>query len=1397
MKIMRVILVVLVCVFCLSEIHAQNNPYKIQDNLYDYYRRVDANIQSEKVLKIADTMFLQAKKQKDLKAQCLALYSKQRHYHAVGDLKNEIIEFDKVSPFILKTPYLQYYFGMWSNIIVRYINDNNKTKAVTEITKLRKKAMSLKNRNGIYSSYVLHAHLYFQASHFRIALSYYRIAYDYAVSHKISEYSSLYLNMARCCLYLRNWSECKQYLDMIDNQMTINSFSTRIYALYLSRDCCKFPLDSTQVEKDYNKLIYMQKNYPVLTNDQFLYDEALYYYHKYYKKDIKTANLYKNKDFDIYSYFDNAFQAQTAESQKDYKNAAENYRLFVEGAKKMNNDDEQYLIDEFVPQLDFYNIAHENSELHQRNEQLKLNSLKRSQDVLRMIEHRNLGRLITNKREHSILMDKLKAQAESINQQNRMLKYKQLQNSQRVKSVSLTESKNIWRLWFFLISVLSIIILFDFYAIENYMKRKRLKAEKEKAERANYIKSMFFQNMNHEIRTPLNAISGFNDLLNGEMAGELSAEEKKEFVNMITINSDLLITLVNDVIELSNYKSGTYRLNITDVDIDDVCAAVVESIRGRQHDGVQLTFVPTADHHFVLHTDAQRLQQILINYLTNACKHTDSGSIVLSYEVMPEQVRFSVTDTGEGVKEEDAENIFERFNMSDTKKSGTGLGLHICRIIAGLLRGKVYLDTAYKRGARFVFDHPRVLTVLLLFCFLFPSPRISAANKYHVDNQFYKMFEYVQTDLGLKEGKQYSDKMYTIARKKQNKTALCMALAAQIYFYNKGDNSPFIMQKFRECQRLSRETRYYNFVYDVWANIVTTYLQRGDFKSAKSELADLYKVVSHAHSDYGMGVYAYLAGNFYFVQHQYAATVFYFQQSLQYPISDKSSIYIMMAQSYFKMDDIDKTIVYARKSLNTSIFELNTAIALVQLMECYCKKNMREEAQETYQRLLKINTSKLYPSILLRYHQGLFYYYTFIENDKEKAIKEKKLSDIDDFSYENGLLYLRDGEYEEACKRLKFAAESEKKWMTSNYDDINNFYIGKFDYRESLREQDSLKQKAISLKIKDARNVHQLMKLKQEQTLWLLRQDELISKDKLGKWRLQSMMLARKKAEYQKQNIVEKGLKRQKDLLDEKIKWKTLTLVVIAVFVILFIIMIVRHLRASVNKLKVDAIRAKREEQAKTKFFDSINRQIRGPIDTIISLNQKLNMSTGVLVSEEERKSDVRELDNETSYLNDFINDVLNISKIESGTYKINNKPCNIDQLCKSAIESVKAPQKIEHVSDCKNASVRTFVCDSILIQWTVSSFLQFALSHTDKVDSIILKSVLSSESLMISVSFVNNQIKATDLETLFDFGKDSGNGDGNIGLYKSRLIANLLHGIVYARRLENDRLGLFFKLIS
>ena len=119
------IFVLCTCFLSNIECHAQNNPFKINDRLYSYFLKLDANIQSDDALKMADTLFNMAKEENDLKTQCIALYTKARHYHTVRDMDNEIKVFHQVSPFIRKTPYLQYYFGMWSNIIVRHTNDNN------------------------------------------------------------------------------------------------------------------------------------------------------------------------------------------------------------------------------------------------------------------------------------------------------------------------------------------------------------------------------------------------------------------------------------------------------------------------------------------------------------------------------------------------------------------------------------------------------------------------------------------------------------------------------------------------------------------------------------------------------------------------------------------------------------------------------------------------------------------------------------------------------------------------------------------------------------------------------------------------------------------------------------------------------------------------------------------------------------------------------------------------------------------------------------------------------------------------------------------------------------------------------------------------------------------------
>ena len=235
-----------------------------------------------------------------------------------------------------------------------------------------------------------------------------------------------------------------------------------------------------------------------------------------------------------------------------------------------------------------------------------------------------------------------------------------------------------------------------------------LKEANEKVRMADAAKTRFVQNMSHEIRTPLNAIVGFSQLLSLP-DGTLSPEEKEEFSGHIVNNSQMLTMLLNDILNASSMDKGDYQINYSLSECRYMCQAAISSSEHRLQPGVSLTFEADfeGDHH--VWTDSHRVQQILINLLTNACKHTTQGSIVLSCSLRekPGIVSFSVTDTGPGVPEDQAERIFDRFTKLNEFVQGTGLGLSICREIAERMNGKVYLDTSYKEGgARFVFEIP-------------------------------------------------------------------------------------------------------------------------------------------------------------------------------------------------------------------------------------------------------------------------------------------------------------------------------------------------------------------------------------------------------------------------------------------------------------------------------------------------------------------------------------------------------------------------------------------------------------------------------------------------------------------------------------------------------------------
>ena len=233
---------------------------------------------------------------------------------------------------------------------------------------------------------------------------------------------------------------------------------------------------------------------------------------------------------------------------------------------------------------------------------------------------------------------------------------------------------------------------------------EELLVAKEKAEESNRLKTAFLANMSHEIRTPLNAIVGFSSVL---VSDDSSPAEKEQYCDIIQKNSDLLLHLINDILDISRMESGRIKFVWEECDVVELCQTALSTVEyGRKTSVLFLFETPVPS--LVVKTDAQRLKQVLINLLSNAAKFTPSGSIKLTVAIdkQHQQLELSVSDTGCGIPPDKSEKVFERFEKLNEYSQGTGLGLAISRLIIENLGGKIWVDKDYTEGARFVFTHP-------------------------------------------------------------------------------------------------------------------------------------------------------------------------------------------------------------------------------------------------------------------------------------------------------------------------------------------------------------------------------------------------------------------------------------------------------------------------------------------------------------------------------------------------------------------------------------------------------------------------------------------------------------------------------------------------------------------
>lgn len=250
-------------------------------------------------------------------------------------------------------------------------------------------------------------------------------------------------------------------------------------------------------------------------------------------------------------------------------------------------------------------------------------------------------------------------------------------------------------LWSGVIVLGVICCLLGYFAYTVYRFGKQLKVAKEKAEEADQMKSAFLANMNHEIRTPLNAIVGFSQIL----VDEEDPETRLEYFNIIQSNNELLQRLIGDVLDISKIESNSMQFSYARLSLPELMSEIYNVIQLRIPEGVKLELTDCVP--FIFNMDRNRLTQILTNLLTNAIKHTQTGVIRFGYELEEATIRFFVQDTGEGIPQEQMENIFSRFVQLDSGSKGVGLGLAICKGLVLKMGGSIEVTSQLGKGSTF------------------------------------------------------------------------------------------------------------------------------------------------------------------------------------------------------------------------------------------------------------------------------------------------------------------------------------------------------------------------------------------------------------------------------------------------------------------------------------------------------------------------------------------------------------------------------------------------------------------------------------------------------------------------------------------------------------------------
>ena len=645
----RFVILILLSAAVSFQLHAQNNPYDIDDECYVHFREAESLVSAntkesrEKFAASNEALLNSAIKKGDKKAQVLYYVNQTKFILRTPDVADEQVDkaHETLCDVALKLGYKQYYYYSFELVQNYYYNHDKYIKAAELLLNMESKASEENDEYGLWVGTKYLSALFMSQRDYATAKQY--------ILRSLAIYENSHDPVTK------RQSVCRQYCDLSDcylpheDSMRINiikALGTR--RAHLDTVRCEYYLAKlTALDKDFAGFLFHRDN--CISDPSFpgtLFIGGLEYFEAIESIMRGNPQEHMNAFSSLGRYPQQKFIADLAEEYGFHDISTKIHHEMIHGLEESVSSTNRMRLTETAARLGNFELS---------------SSL--------------------------------------------AVKSRQVEKVTRILIYFLT--------FIFVVSLLFLLLRTRSLRKKNERDRRmieELRAANERAQVADAAKTRFVQNMSHEVRTPLNAIVGFSQLLSLP-DGSFPEEEKEEFSRHIVNNTKMLTMLLDDILSTSQMDSGGYKVTIEDGECHYICESAISSSEHRLQPGVTMSYAPESKEPFVFRTDPRRAQQILINLLTNACKHTTKGQIVLTSSLSenPGEVTFSVTDTGPGVPDDQAEKIFDRFTKLNEFVQGTGLGLSICREIATKMGGRVFLDTSYKAGgARFVFVLPTV-----------------------------------------------------------------------------------------------------------------------------------------------------------------------------------------------------------------------------------------------------------------------------------------------------------------------------------------------------------------------------------------------------------------------------------------------------------------------------------------------------------------------------------------------------------------------------------------------------------------------------------------------------------------------------------------------------------------